>query len=552
MLFYRARLDRPAAALSVSLSPVRPAPAASPAGLGGLVRVVVRHGAPSGPVGVHRGRLHTDLPPGRRLRLAGCQADGETLLLSLATVPARAGRERLADRFRLPFRLTAWGVEAVTGARVELFCIPSVQPGFLLLRGRAVLALETPSARLVRAVSFCRRLAVDLNPSLTWRARAAVEGLDLRVGPGGRVEGWLHVAAVCRGEPGAPGGRTDPAAGAYASGRDASRVPPAGSARLAEPAAVRRVDAAVARLKAEVVCDGLALISGLVALDVAWADRSGRGRWTCREVPFSALMEIAGLCVGDGLEPVAQVERLTRVGSGADARAAMLLGVGLTALRTVHREIGGAWYRMAQVVGQAVATVELDELLFPREDAPGPAEPWRRVRVDVGMAGAGMADPGLWTAMRVRSRRAGGRAALEVCGEPYGAGSGASLRSARSAVRVELPGGADVLIGLAAVGMQAELRVWRTLPGGVEVPLSPTAAAGRWHALQEPVRWVLDAAPCLRGLRCLVRGADGLRHVTLPVPGHGRDSGVPAALTVAGTAVRGVGTDRLWVETGGG
>lgn len=566
MLFYRAWVDRPAAAVGVSLSPVRPVAGASPAGLCGRVRVVVRYGDPSGRVGVHRGWLHTDLAPGRRLRLAGCQAEGESLLLSLGTMPARAGRERLTDRFRLPFQLTAWGVEGVAGVRVELFCIPSVGPGFLLLRGRAAVTLEAPAARLVRVVSFCRRLAVDLNPHLCWRAFAAVEGLDLRVGPEGAVEGWLHVAVACRGEPeAAPDAGRPGMGGGGAGGRDVAQAGPV------EPAAVRRVDAAVARLEANVIRDGLALVSGAVALDVAWADRSGRGRWTGREVPFSALMEIPGLREGDRLEPVAQVERLTRAGAGGDLRAHLLLGLGLTALRPVHRKLGGDWYRLEQVVGQAVATVELDEPLFPREDAAPPVEPWRRVRLDTGLAHTGglahTCTPGPWTALRARIRRAGGRAFLEIRGEPFGAGRAASARAGHDApvkamrtapvtARVELPGGVDAQISLAAVGARAEVRARRVPEGGVEVSLPRTGAAGNWHALGEPGHRVLDAVPCGNGLRCLLRCPGGLRHVTLtPGAGGGEAEGrgaPPAVWTVAGTAVRGLGMDRLWVEVGGG
>ena len=160
MLFYRARLEGPAAVLDVSLSPVRPVRATqsrgagagpvAPTGLQGRVRVALRYGPAAGPVRTHRGWLYTDLPPGRCLRVAGCQVDGGEVLLSLAPVPAGAGRERLRDRFRLPFHLTSWGVEAVTGVRTELFCIATVRPGTLVLRGRGLVVLETPSVRLVR------------------------------------------------------------------------------------------------------------------------------------------------------------------------------------------------------------------------------------------------------------------------------------------------------------------------------------------------------------------------------------------------------------------
>lgn len=653
MLFYRAPVDRPVTAVGVSLSPVRPGVGASAAGLGGRVRVVVRYGGPSGVVGVHRGWLHTDLPAGRRLRLLGCQADQGALLLSLGAVPARGGRERLTDRFRLPFHLTAWGVEAVAGVRTEVFCIPSVQPGFLLLRGRAAVTLEAPAARLGRVVSFCRRLAVDLNRHLGWRAFAAVEGLDLRVGPGGEVEGWLHVAVVCRGELavsgwgasgtaltlGGAGGAGTGRGGHVATGggvrvgtRRGMHVGTSGGMHVgtsggmhvgvgggspADPAAVRQVDAAVARLTAEVVADGLALVSGAVELDVAWADRSGRGRWTCREAPFSALMEIAGLCEGDRVEPVAQVERLTRAGRGPDLRAVLLLGLGVTALRPVHREIGGAWYRMEQVVGQAVQTVELTVPLFSREAPPAPASPWRRMRLDTGLAGP-------WTALRARIRRVGGRAFLEVFAEPFGDGTPATAGEGRvesakdeagdtapataasgdmasatdeagdtasatapvgdtapakaqaggqaqararathlapATVRVEMPGGADAQIGLATVGSHAEVRARRLPDAGLEIRLPGTMAAGRWHLLEEPARWVLDAEPGADSLRCLLRGGDGLRSVRLPGPGTGPGMGeqgtvgagsAPTAWTVAGLAARGAGMDRLWVEIGGG
>ncbi|MBP2019333.1 hypothetical protein J2Z79_002760 [Symbiobacterium terraclitae] len=541
MLFYRARLDGPAEVLDVSLSPVRPARRAAgapPAVLGqadwlhGRVRVVLRYGPAEGPLRTHRGWLCTDLQPGRRLRLAGCQLDGGEVLLSLVPVPAGAGREHLRDRFRLPFHLNAWGVEAVTGVRAELFCIPTVRPGALALRGRGVVVLETPAARLVRAIPFCRRVAVELNAQLRWRARAAVEGVEVRVGPGGAVEGWLHVAVDCRGEPG-------PAGGAGPGMVDSSRI--------AAVAAVRRVDAAVKRLEAEVVGGGLALVSGGVELDVAWADRSGRGRWSSREVTFSALLPIAGLCEGDRLEPVAQVERLSRAGKGRDERAFVLVGVGLTALRAVHLELGGAWYRAERVVGQAVATVELNEPLFPRESRPAAAErePDRRLELATGLQAP-------WTALRARIRRTGGRAALEVRVEPYGAGSARADeraepdgdRSASATMRVELPGDPGAVLSLAAVGAQAVIRAGRPLrDGGVEVALPQGTATAAWHPLPVPARWAVDVLPHPGGVTCLVRGDGGLRRVALPGAG-----GVPAAVTVAGTVVPGAALNRLWVE----
>lgn len=554
MLFYRARLDGPAEVLDVSLSPVRPARRAG-AGLQGRVRVVLRYGPAEGPVRTHRGWLYTDLPPGRRLRLAGCQVDGGEVLLSLAPVPAGAGHERLRDRFRLPFRLTSWGVEAVTGVRAELFCIPTVRPGALVLRGRAVVVLETPAARLVRAIPFCRRIAVELNAHLDWRARAAVEGVEVRVGPGGAVEGWLHVTVACRGEP----GPALPVPWAAAASHATAGLQVADPSGVAAPAVVRKVDAAVKRLEAEVISDGLALVSGVVELDVAWADRFGRGRWTCREVPFSALLAIAGVCEGDRLEPVAQMERLVRAGKGADERAVLLVGIGLTALRAVHLQLGDDWYRTERVVGQAVATVELNEPLFARESPATLAtrDPYRTLGLETGLQGP-------WTAFRARIRRTGDRAVLEVRVESYGGGSaeagehsalcgggrapaeGLAEPSAGStpAVRLDLPGDQGGLLSLASVGPQAVIRAGQPpLDGGVEVGVPRGAVAADWHLLPGAVRWVVDAVPQPGEVACLVRCGDHLCRAALPAGGA-----LPAALTVAGTVVPGAGLDRLWVE----
>jgi len=215
----------------------------------------------------------------------------------------------------------------------------------------------------------------------------------------------------------------------------------------------------------------------------------------------------------------------------------------------VHREIGGAWYRMAQVVGQAVATVQLDEPLFPREEPPAPAEPWRRVHLNLGLVGP-------WTALRARLRRTAGRAALELRGEPFGGGDPA-------AARLELPGGPGDLVSLAAAGPQVELWARRPADGGVEVSLPRGTGRGGWHLLAKPARWVVDASPSAGGLRCLLRDGDGLRHVVLVAEreaggeaaedGHGQGAGgnLPAAWTVAGTAVRGLGMDRVWAEVEG-
>jgi len=112
VLFYRARLEGPAEVLDVSLSPVRPVPMVRIGGMGngatrpapdsgpgvgavhvggpalaGRVRVVLRYGPQEGPVRTHRGWLYTDLSPGRRLRLTGCQVEGGEVLLSLAPLP---------------------------------------------------------------------------------------------------------------------------------------------------------------------------------------------------------------------------------------------------------------------------------------------------------------------------------------------------------------------------------------------------------------------------------------------------------------------------------
>ena len=546
MLFYRARLEGPAEVLDVSLSPVRPVPMVRIGGMGngatrpapdsgpgvgavhvggpalaGRVRVVLRYGPQQGPVRTHRGWLYTDLSPGRRLRLTGCQVEGGEVLLSLAPLPPGAGRERLRDRFRLPFHLTSWGVEAATRIRTEVFCIPTARPGVLVLRGRAAVVLETPAARLVRWIPFCRRVAVDLNADLDWRARAAAEGVEVRVGPGGEVEGWLYLTVDCRGEPGMAGAAWD---------RTGTRED--------APAAVRKVDAAAKRVEATVVTDGLALVSGAVELDVAWADRAGRGRWTCREVPFSALLPVDGLCAGDRLEPAAQVERLARVGKGTDERAVLLMGVGVTALRTVHVQLGGVWYRAEQVVGEAATTVEVSEALFPQEEpARAPAAPSRMLEVETGLHGA-------WTALSARIRRAGGRATLEVWAEPYQEGRREGFHAPATA-RVELPGDADAPLGLVAVGRRAVVRsARRPWDGGLEIALPRGTPASDWHGLPRPVHGLVDVDVLSGGLLVLLRCEGRLFRLVLPA-----EADIPIGVTVAGTAVPGAGMDRLWGET---
>lgn len=531
VLFYRAPLEAtPAEILSISLSPVRPLPPGLPARLrsgqsGGRVRVILRYAVgPEGAVFTHRGWLYTAHPPGRRLRVLGHQYDGAAVLLSLGLVPVQAGGERARLGFELPFALQSWGVTAATGVDVSLSCSCAAEPGALLLRGRAHLRLETPGIELMRTVHFCRYLAADLNPHLDWRAYARVEGLDCRIGPDGAIEGRLQVAASCRGTAPAP--------------------PKLGGAGACGVAVVRQVTARVVRSTAEYVSDGQALVSGAVEVDVAWADRSGKGRWTCLERPFSAMLAIPGLAEGDRLEPVAQLERLSRLGSGEEEKAFLLLAVGLTALRPAHLPLDGGWYRVERVVGQAVGSLDLALPLFPREGVRATARSGGPVRCESGVERA-------WSVLHARLRvdRTGRPPALEVRGEAADGG----FRH-RAVVGAGSLAGEEIAPGLAAVRPGMALVRPQALPveGGVEVAVGRgDAVTAAWLDVPAPA-WAVLGVELLRArgawaLRCLVRCGTGLRLAWrwMEPPEAGAE---PVAATVSGTAIRGVGMEALRAE----
>ncbi|MFZ5818026.1 MAG: hypothetical protein ACOY93_22470 [Bacillota bacterium] len=348
MLLYRARVEGPIAqVVSLAAGPVRCRP-----GLGtgpGTARITLRYArSPGGEVRCHRGWLHTSLPAGTRLEGVGCQVDGAELLLSLRPVrPVRAGAERLEERFGLPFHLPGRGEGALEGCRTRLRLSCRPREGALLITGRLTIRGEGPGGPLRLDLPFARLVAAGANRGLRWTAAGELLQLTCRREPGGLLAGEAVLALTCLGRPeaGAP----------------------------ADAAAVREVSATAGELSASFLQDGRALVEGRVALEAAWSDRSGRGRWTGREVPFSAVLSLPGLCRGDRLEPVARVERISRAGEGEGARAVLLLGVGLTALRTVHLPLEGDWYRVERVVGQAVTSLTLDRPLF-RSD-PGAAVP---------------------------------------------------------------------------------------------------------------------------------------------------------------------------------
>lgn len=481
MLFYRARLEGAiAAVVSLTAGPVRWRP-----GLGGgegRARVTLRYAlAPTGEVRLHRGWLYTHLPAGTRLRVAGYQADGPELLLSLRPMrPARGEPERVDDRFRLPFHLQSWGLSVLraVSARLSLAC--RARQGAMLLRGRLRLVVEGPAGTLAVAIPFCRLLAVAACEELDWRARGGVVVLACRVEPGGAVVGEAVLAVSCQ-------GRTPAAA--------APSAPP-------EVAVVRELTGHVATVSAEHAGEGRALVRGALELDVAWADGSGRSRWTGRETPFGALLAIPGLQEGDRLEPVAEIDRLSRVGRGAQSRAAALVAVGVTALRSVHLPLEGQWYRVEQVMGQAIATLPVVAELF---DRPCPAPPRPACSVATADLPRAFGSHG-WQQLRLELKPGmtvgeGWRSALSL------AGVTAAGERSRATIPLGAPleGGAEApLIGLDQVG-----------PGGVRVRACSTPATrgarpgaasageiGRTHAvidLPGPLAWIpgldLSAGP---------------------------------------------------------
>jgi hypothetical protein len=479
--------------------------------------------------------LYTVHPPGRQLRLLGNHLDGAALLLSLGLVPAQAGGERVQVHVDLPFRLESWGVTAATGMVVRLSCTCAAEQGGLLLRGRAHLRLETPGMHLLRTVHFSRFAAVDLNPHLRWRAVGWVEALDCRIAPDGVIEGRLQAVVACRGDAEASPPLVLPGRGFAVDG----------------VAAVRRVSAGVAKLAAEYVSDGWALVSGMVEVDVAWADQSGRGRWTCLQTPFSAMLAIPGLEDGDRLEPTAQIDRISRMGHGPEERSFLLLALGLTALRPAHLPLEGSWYRVERVVGQAVCSLDLVQPLFPPGEVRSDPALLKAMPFELDLGGP-------WTALRARIRpgRDGRPPVLEVRGQPSCAGLHQEAVQGEAAVSGEpAVGGHEIALGLATLrDGKAEVRPRRLPPiGGVEisVPREDGGITEEWLDLPEPAWGILGVELVAGrqgwGLHCLVRCRSGLRLVWLWLqpPANQR---TPIAVTVAGTAVRGVGMERLRAE----
>jgi hypothetical protein len=502
VLFYRVRLEGAlAAVVSVTVSPVR---RRKTPGLGaGAARVTVRYAlAPSGQVCTHRGWLYTDLPPSTRLGVVGCQVDGTELLLSLRPVRSpRLTTERLDDRFRLAFALPAWPRASLQGISARLSVGCRISPEGLLLRGRLLLVLDGEAGPLRFVLPFCRLVVAVGAAALDWRAYGAVAGVTCRLEPAGHLVGEAALSVICVGRP--------PAGDPPAEERPA-------------PAVVRALSGEVARVAAEPSGEGRALVRGAVALDLEWFDRAGRSRWTGLEAPFSTLVDVPGLAVGDRLEPAAQIERITRLGD----RAVVLLAVGVTVLRTVHLPLDGQYYRMEQVMGQAVATLAVDQPLFA-QPAPVKAKA-DSVRVEVGLP-AGEREG--WQALGLKLRPpavAGGtwRSRLLLVEADAHAG-----QPQRRAVLPVGGAGEPLLIGLESVGrrgVRVTARVIDAPPGGCLA--APERALAQQTAVEldlgGPVRALSGLH--LRGgppweARLLVHGHGGMQLVAadLPPPGSG-------------------------------
>lgn len=365
VFFYRARVSGPVAAvLSLSAGPVRPAPGPG-SGLG-QVRLTLRYAlAPTGRICTHRGWLYVDLPAGSRLALAGYQADGDGLLLSLRPLrPSQATAQQLQDRFRLPF----WLPHGLDGplhsltARVRANCRPLRNA--LQVWGHLLLEVEGAVGRQRVALPFCRLLTAAVDPQLWWQAAGVVAELSLRAEEG-EVAGEAVVAALCLGR--SPVGLVVPA-------------PPA-------VAVVREVSGRVLRLSAEVAGEELVLVKGWLEVEIDWADQAGFSRSTSRETPFACTLALPGLQAGDRLEAVADLDRLSWLNNQLFA----LVAVGVTALRCVHLGLSGQYYRVEQVMGQAVGTVEVAEPLFC-PPAP-PLEPILRLPAEAPLPAGGELGP---------------------------------------------------------------------------------------------------------------------------------------------------------------
>lgn len=373
VLVYRARL--PEGAVRVISVSVRTAQSA--AGLGGgrlrtPCRVMLRYATAGGQVRRHRGELWTALAPGAVVRAAACQVEGGEALVSLRPVRARGAPSQpgaaVADRFDLPFSLQAWGVTALTGARVWLRLACRARPGALALRGTLRVLLETSGGLLRLRMPFVRLLAVpDVDDTLRWRASWRTRGLRAHVGPGGQISGNLRLTVRCEGRPPAP-------------------IAPA-TVEQQSPAvlkSIREVTGQITGLTAEPAGPGCAIVRGAVELDIYGVDATGASRWAGRAIPFAELVAAAD---GDRLEATAGIERLSHGPGGV--QVSLVLGV--MAFRTETVRLDGGEYRAERIVGTAETTV----LLLtgtPVGPAPGdargeqplrpvPAGGWARVPV---------------------------------------------------------------------------------------------------------------------------------------------------------------------------
>lgn len=526
MLFYRAQLEGPpAGVLSLSAGPVRVR--SGPGGGAGRARVTLRYAlSPSGRVCTHRGWLHTTLPAGTRLVLVGYQADGDALLLSLRPAGrSKGGPQRLTDRFPLSFRLPLWGGDGhVPGLtfRLQVRCRPV--PGGLLISGRLSMGGNGPGTAGSTAVPFCRLLTAPADPGLSWRAYGAVVELSCRAEPEGTAAGEVAVAVLCLGRP--------------PSGPPAPAQPPV--------ATVREVAARVLRTAVEPAGEGRAIVRGAVEVEVDWADQLGYSRWTGREVPFSALVEVPGLLEGDRLEAVAEIDRLTRISD----RLFLLLAVGVTALRPVHIRLDGQYYRVEQVLGQAVTTLEVAEPLFCRPALP--RAPVLRRSAEALLP----ADPEIRPSLRVRLR---GPVAAGQRWRSMASLTGGSAGRLRLPLSGPLPDGAQpALAGLEAVGPESiSVMAWALSPDLDAWPIEPhpsgVEADSITHVELPGGLRALSSISLERGTpweaRLLAHLADGLRliAVDLTMPdGDGAADWQPLDVTAVALSPESIRIDVHW------
>jgi hypothetical protein len=323
---------------------------------------MIRYATADGRVRRHRGGLLAALAPGAVVRAVSCQMEGREVLVSLRAAGGAGRRAEppgvtLSDRFALPFGLQAWGVTALSGARVWLRLTCRARPRALALRGTLRLILETPGGPLRLRLPFLRVVAAPEVPDgLRWRSSWRVDGLFTRVDPGGQISGELALSVRCEGRPGAP-----------ATALDVADRPPPPALKL-----IREVTGQVTGLSAEPAGPDCAVVRGAVDLDIYGVDGVGASRWAGRTVPFAELLAVAD---GDRFEPEARIERLQHGPGGIQ----VALALRVTALRTEIVNLGGAAYRVERVAGTADRTVLLTERPDgPAPDGPGPGAPRAR------------------------------------------------------------------------------------------------------------------------------------------------------------------------------